>query len=304
MIKNYKKVKALIEAFVSENLEDNKEVLSYLERLKDENPERIENAQNLELLASAIIYVYLREHRLNGRGGITTKDVAGFFGIKASAITQKVFDVEFWINGGEMMLRRAEPYTFYDKDRFKVNEMYWDFLESGEAEDIKKSIKILKNIIKKDPDFFDPYVTLHEYYLEDEEKHKAVQILQEGYRRAIDLIMLDGRFPDELPWLALENRHIIRMLFNFANFLWMVEEKKEAMNIFQLLLHSNSDDNIGARYAIVAILEGYESIYEYEAQFETDGGMGLDAMAVEKWFWDKAPKHKDAIGWWIDEVEN
>jgi hypothetical protein len=47
--------------------------------------------------------------------------------------------------------------------------MYWEFIESEDAEHIEKSIKILKGIIKKDPDYFDPYITLHEYYIANKE---------------------------------------------------------------------------------------------------------------------------------------
>lgn len=67
------------------------------------------------------------------------------------------------------------------------------------------------------------------------------------------------------------------------------------------LLKSNVNDNIGARYAIVAMLEGFESMGEYEEKFMS--GFGLDAMAVEEWFNEASKKHKKVIGWWFDEVE-
>jgi len=198
-------------------------------------------------------------------------------------------------------LKASELYEYIDKDRFEVNELYWEFLESPEADDIKKSIKVLKSIIKKDSNFFDPYVTLHEYYLMDGDLKKAIDIIEKGFQRAIDLIESDGKFPDKLIWGFLENRHIIRMIFNFGMFIWANDEDKEiALNIFMQLLKSNHNDNIGARYSIVAILEGFDSQEDYEEKFKSKDGVGLEYEALEKWFYKAAYKHKKIIGWWID----
>lgn len=197
-------------------------------------------------------------------------------------------------------IKDDEIYEFIDEDRFEVNELYWEFIESPDADDIKKSIKILKAIIKKDPDYYDPYITLHEYYILNGDIKKAGDILEQGFKQAIDLIDNNGRFPDELLWGFAENRHIIRMIFNFATFVWAGGNKDIALKIFLELLKSNVGDNIGARYSIVAILEGFESQEEYEEAFESDDGMSLEYMAVEEWFSNSALKHKDVIGWWFD----
>jgi len=304
MSENYKIVEQLIRKYSFEELKNNQEVLALLKKLDNKNPQMIEDAQKLELLAAALIYSYLKLNDLNGRGGITAKNVAEYFDLKAPAVSSKVFDVECWIDDDYFDVASDDIYEFIDVDRFKVNEMYWDFLESPESEDVKKSIKILKDIIKKDPDYFDPYITLHEYYLENTENKKAFEILSKGYQKAMNLIVKKDRFPDELPWGFMENRHIIRVIFNFANLLWMIGEKDDAMQIYLQLLRSNTNDNIGARYSIIAILEGYESIEHFEEQFVSKGGFGLDAMALNEWFDKKAKKHKKVIGWWLDIVDD
>jgi len=209
-------------------------------------------------------------------------------------------DLEFYVNSKKMKTKRFKEYEFIDIDRFEANEMYWDFLESGIVNDFKKSIEKLKKIIKKDPDFFDPYISLYEYYLFDKEPKKALDILTKGYERAMDRILDRGRFPDKLSWLFMENRHIIRMIFNYANMMWTVENKKEALRLFNLLLRSNPNDNIGARYSIVALLEGYESQEHFDEQFMDDHSYGLDAIALERWFEKYAKKHKKEIGWWLE----
>jgi len=91
------------------------------------------------------------------------------------------------------------------------------------------------------------------------------------------------------------------MIFNFAIFIWANDDDKEiALNIFMELLKSNPNDNIGARYSIVAILEGFESQDELEEKFETKDGMGMDGMALERWFNKAAQKHMDIVGWWFE----
>ena len=296
---NYKNIEHQLRKYSFEFLKVSPEPLHILETLNRNNPNMITDAQKPSLLAAAIVYIYLKRNNLNGRGGITVKDLAEHFKVKASTISQKVFDVEIYLNIAKK-IKDDEIYEFIDEDRFEVNELYWEFIESPDADDIKKSIKILKAIIKKDPDYYDPYITLHEYYILNGDIKKAGDILEQGFKRAIDLIDNNGRFPDELPWGFTENRHIIRMIFNFATFVWAGGNKDIALKIFLELLKSNVGDNIGARYSIVAILEGFESQEEYEEAFESDDGMSLEYMALEEWFSNSALKHKDVIGWWFD----
>jgi tetratricopeptide (TPR) repeat protein len=303
MTDNYKIIEHQLRKYSFEFLKVSEEPLNMLQTLNENNPQMIIDAQKPNLLAASIIYIYLKRNSLNGRGGITAKDLGKYFDVKASAISQKTFDVEFWLKGIKVPLKEGEVYEYIDKDRFEVHELYFEFLESSEVDDIKKSIKVLKSIIKKDPNFFDPYITLNEYYLMDGDFEKAIDIMEKGFQRAIDLIDRNGKFPDELLWGFMENRHIIRMIFNFGMFVWANEDKDIALNIFMELLKSNHNDNIGARYSIAAILDGFDSQEDYEEQFESENGMGLEYEALEKWFYKAAQKHKEVLGWWIDLEE-
>jgi len=263
----------------------------------------IEEAHKPNLLAAAIVYVYLRKNDLNGRGGISAKAVGEYFGVKGTAISAKASDVEFWLYDMNDYMEEDEEYEYIDRDRFEVNEMYWEFIESEDAEDIEKSIKILKGIIKKDPDYFDPYITLHEYYLANDESNKAIATLVDGYDRAMNLVMIDGEFPDKLLWGFIENRHIIRMIFNYALLMWRMEDKKQAVTLMQQLLRANPGDHIGARYYIVAILEGFESEEEFEINFMKEDEEYLDWQQQEIWFQEKVMKHRKELGWWLDMEE-
>ena len=89
-----------------------------LENLNDINPQMIENAQKPNLLAAAIIYVFLKKSGMNGRGGITAKDIGAYFDVKAPAISQKASDVEFWLYTDNDLEDESDTYKFIDKDRF------------------------------------------------------------------------------------------------------------------------------------------------------------------------------------------
>lgn len=192
-------------------------------------------------------------------------------------------------------------YEFIDIDRYEVQENYFDFLESNEG-NLTNSIKTLKDMIKKDPDFFDPYITLSERYYAKRKPAEAYEIIKKGYGRAMKLIINKGRFPDKLDWLITENRHIIRMIFNYAMLMWEGNNKDEALSIFAQLLASNPNDNIGARYAMVALLEGMGSMSEYERKFTSEDGY-LNGTKVEKWFEKAVKKYPSELGWWF-EIED
>lgn len=189
-------------------------------------------------------------------------------------------------------------YEFIDEDRFEVQEIYWDFLEQG-GRNTKKNLKELQKMVKKDPNFFDPYIIIADYHRENNQPRDAFDIVKEGYNRAMNLVIKKGRFPDDLSWLYSENRHIIRIIFHYGMLMWEHGEKDEALRIFQQLLASNTHDNIGARYAIVALLEGIPSMRAYEEKFTTkDGNMDMDK--IEIWFRRGTNKYPTQIGWWLE----
>jgi len=207
---NYKTIEHQIRKYSFEHLKVSEVPLIMLEDLNEVNPQMIESAQKPNLLAAAIIYVFLKKSDMNGRGGITAKDVGEYFDVKAPAISQKSSDVEFWLYADEDDLEdENDTYEFIDEDRFKVNELYWEFTELPDSENIKNGIKRLKSIIKKDPDYFDPYISLHEYYLMDGDFENAIKTIETGFKRAINLIDNNGKFPDELPWGFIENRGLM-----------------------------------------------------------------------------------------------
>jgi len=299
MKQRYEYLQKILRKYSFQYLKTSNEPLELLEKLKEVNPDMIMAAEKLDLLAGAIVYYYVKNKELNGRGGITAKAVATYFDTKPQSITQKTFDVSMYLD--DKFSGEDEAHEFIDKDRFEVNEMYWNFLDSEVAGDSKKSIKKLKEIIKKDPNFFDPYINLHEYYFSENKTKEAFEILTEGFNRAMKLIHNKERFPDELIWGFMENRHIIRIIFAYATLVWLAGDSKKALAIMLQLLKSNPNDNIGARYYIVAILENYACAEDLDEMFEEK--FKMDAFKIEDWFHKKSQRHQNILGWWFELEE-
>ena len=132
---------------------------------------------------------------------------------------------------------------------------------------------------------------------------KANKILKTACQNAIVRISdKHGNFPKSLPWLWLENRHIIRAINAWATELWELERIQEALEIFRKLLKSNPNDNIGARYSILAIRLDLEP--DYEIKFEIKDMPGyMDASKVIKWFEKESKKFTDEFDWWYKEMK-
>ena len=286
---NYEILSVKLKNFAKEQNSDIEEILKVI----DIDRIIIENAKNLDVLAAAIVYLYSQKKNLN----LKLKDIAKQFNASYSSVSQKASSIR-----NQCKNFFEGKYIFVDKSRYKVQEKYYDFLESKESEDIKKSIKFLQHLIEMDPNFFDSYITLSEYYYLNGEIEKAEEIIIEGYIRAMKKVMKGTHFPDELDWLWLENRHIIRMIFNYGILLWEKGKKQEAISVFTRLLKSNIKDNIGARYAIAGILDGFESMEEMEEKFASKYGF-IDAIKQEEWFEKVVKKYPEYFDWWLKAIE-
>lgn len=186
--------------------------------------------------------------------------------------------------------------SFVDKNR-PIQMKYYDTLDQLEAATDREMEKAMKKLIKEDPDFLDPYLILHGIYQDNEQWKKADEILNEAYESAINTISdKKGNWPDVLLWGFMENRHIIRTIFNKGVSLWDNSKTDEALDIFRKLLKSNPNDNVGVRDFILAIRMDM-SFREYEERFNKGGYYDSESI---KWFEQNAPKYPDEFGWWFE----
>lgn len=169
---------------------------------------------------------------------------------------------------------------FVDQVR-PIQGKYYELMERFDTIKRQSAINALKRLIKKDPDFLEPYIILSEMHLEKGRVRKAFQILNEAYERAINLITdKEGNWPEMLNWGFNENRHIIRTFLQKALTDWEFENTVSALSILRKLLDTNPNDNIGARFYILAILKGF-SFYEFEDRFNKNGFYDMD---LTDWF--------------------
>jgi len=191
--------------------------------------------------------------------------------------------------------------AFVDKER-QISNKYYEYLDSEDQNNSKKTIKIMKEFIKNDPQFFDPYTILAEELQKNGKINEAVNILNKGFHKAVDLITDEwGKWPDELHWDYLENRHIIRVILNKALSYWIQEQRTLALDLLRKLLHSNHNDNIGARTYMLAILLGW-SFDQYESEFMTLGGFGYDGKKMNE-FENRLKEFPEEFGWWLKDIE-
>ena len=156
----YNEIKTQLRKYSFQYLKVSEEPVVMLEYLKEEYDDIIERVQNPNLLAAAIVFIYVKKAGLGGRGGITAKQIGEYFGVSASSISQKVFDLEyifdedidddiFDIDEEEMGDVWDVGGMFVDADRFEIAEQYWDFLESDVADDTQNALRHSKRSSKR-----------------------------------------------------------------------------------------------------------------------------------------------------------
>ncbi len=180
---------------------------------------------------------------------------------------------------------------------YEVTELF----QAGQVS-LTETKQSLRQLIKIDKQFLDTYLYLAQMEYDEENYEEYSRLVWEAYLKAVQMVVnADGDYPKSLPWGWLENRHIIRALCNFALLQWDQDHIRLSLEIYRKLLASNLNDNIGARYSILAIRLGYGS--EYEALFLPDSGpiFGLDAKKMDAWFDANAPKFSNEF---VDFLEN
>jgi len=202
--------------------------------------------------------------------------------------------IDMSINKFNLELAMAKVREFIDEDR-PVMSKYYDLMEREHSMKRSSVKRRLRQLIKEDPDFLDTYLSLYWILLEEGKKEEAEKILDEAYRRALNLITdKKGRWPDLLEWGWLENRHIIRTLVNKGISLWDEGDTEEALKIFRKLLKMNPNDNPGVRYFILAIRMGM-SLGEFDKKFDKGGYWTSE---IVEWFDTNYKLFPEEFEWW------
>jgi tetratricopeptide (TPR) repeat protein len=188
---------------------------------------------------------------------------------------------------------------FVDKDH-AVADAFYELDERHGGRNTESIKRKLKQLIKKDPDYLDPYLRLFSILQYEDDFAEADRTLDDAYRRALRLITdKAGNWPDVLEWLWLENRHIIRTIFNKAVSLWQKRDVAGALDLLRRLLKTNPGDNVGARDYILAIRMNM-TFEQFEDRFNK---AGFHDNEMSDWFDKNSRKFPDEFGWWEKAVE-
>jgi len=193
--------------------------------------------------------------------------------------------------------KKKQINEFIDKDHLVMDEFY-TILDKKMS--LNKRLNAMLELIKKDQHFYDPYLIAADILFDQGNDKEASIMLKEGYERAISTISSSkGKWPKEMRWGFLENRHLMRMLDRYAVLCWEDGNIDEALNIFRSLLRVNPADNQGVRYSILAIKLNF-SFEEWQASFiSKDGDLCSDALKVIQWFEENATKFSEEFEWFF-----
>ncbi|HBD92741.1 MAG: hypothetical protein A2015_03395 [Spirochaetes bacterium GWF1_31_7] len=175
-----------------------------------------------------------------------------------------------------------QKFEFIDKKRPAYDELN-KLTETLDPQKPEQGLSKLEQLIKKDADYLETYLFIADFYVTMDEIDKWEQYIDKAYNKAIQMITEkspDGLWPDVLSWNHEENRHIISALIEKALFFWMVEENDSAIKLLHQLLQSETEDQCGISFYLLAVLENmdYEVFHE---KFDDEGDFN---DSVYEWF--------------------
>ena len=160
-------------------------------------------------------------------------------------------------------------------------DKYNEFIEEKNIYSHESKELYFKFIISLNNSVYDAYISLMELYFKNNEFNKGIDIIKVGYNTLLKN-EFDNKFPKKLNYYEIGNRSIYRLIYNYADMLWIIDENDKAMDIFKKLLKINPSDNIGVRYAICGMLEGYSC---------SNHLWNENGQIIPNWYDDKVKKY-------------
>ncbi len=188
---------------------------------------------------------------------------------------------------------------FIDKSHSAENE-YFKIMDRFTGRNAPYIIPKLMKLIAQDPEYFSPYNMLVDMYNSLGKLNESNKLIMEAGEKALKRILdRKGAWPSRLEWAFLENRHIIQALLNLSIHFWEEGNKEKSLELLRNLLKSNPDDNIGARYFILAIRNNM-TLPQFEQRFNKGG---FYDNALDEWFQTEHLKYPDEFEWWDKQFQ-
>lgn len=164
----------------------------------------------------------------------------------------------------------------------------FDFKAIEDRVEFNIVMQYLINLTEKAVDFLPGYeqaLIMIDSLEPDKDLRELKTDLETRYFEACDRITeKEDVFNKVVLWVFMENRPLIRGLYNKANRLWEQGGIDQAHELFSKILKTNESDNIGARYAVKATEEKMRLI-EFERRFTFSDESGtFYKPELEEWF--------------------
>lgn len=184
-----------------------------------------------------------------------------------------------------------EYFEYFDKYDFDIETL---IDEEGE----QNVIKYLNDLIARGPFLIHSYEKLCLVYSFVGRDIECIIHQDEGVKATYKKIFDDnGKLPELFEYVHLNNRPLIRFLNYHAESLWLIGKTTPAIELFKYLMRSNPNDNIGARYSLLAVLEKIP-FRNYRLDF-LDENARCSSNEQEKWFEENYKKHPFIKSWVI-----
>jgi len=166
-------------------------------------------------------------------------------------------------------------YKMNSVTRERISDYYYDAMEATEAGDYGYAIKLLEKAIEVDKFYVEAYVGLAIVYELKNDKETAKKYADIAFTETGRIF---PEWPETMPWGVIENRQYMRAIQLKAGLdLELLNDKKQAEELYRLLLKMNPGDNQGIRFLLAGLYAGLS-------------GDDIDRMTVEgnvKQNWDE-----------------
>lgn len=152
----------------------------------------------------------------------------------------------------------------------QAQELIYDALETGNP---RKRAKLARKALEISPDCADAYVLLAEETAKD--LREAKELYEQGVK-AGERALGPEAFKEDVGhfWGLMETRPYMRARCGLAETLWMLGERRQAVEHFSDMLRLNPNDNQGIRYRLAALLVELgenEALGKLLTQYKGDG---------------------------------
>lgn len=216
----------------------------------------------------------------------------------AEQMAGTLFPPELLTSAPRLFKRNPEPGEFIDDDH-DVMDDYYRLMDGLERSGLTPAVEQgFRKLIQRDPDFFDSYTVLADLLGEQGRNEDATRLLKTSYERAVRrLTAPDGEWPRKLEWQWLENRHLMRSLYAWANRAWKHGEIDDAIEIFRHLLQGDPRDSLAVRFPILGIRMNM-SPEEFNLMYDDP-----NPVPIQFWFDKHAPEYPHEFSGWFDALE-